>query len=87
MRKPATTSTNGAVDNTGRHGVAIALSEAAQAAFLAWVPISSRLASARLKGTTVSLTVAAVYAPTLDAAEEAKDSFKMQSTKFLQETC
>ncbi len=30
------------VDNTGRQGGAIALSEAAQAALLAWVPISSR---------------------------------------------
>ncbi len=66
---------NGVVDNTGRHGVAIALSEAAQAAHLAWVPISSRLASARLNGATVNLTVIAVYAPTLDAAEETKDSF------------
>ncbi len=66
---------SGVVDNTGRHGVAIALSEAAQAALLAWVPISSRLASARLKGTTMNLTVVAVYAPTLDAAEEVKDSF------------
>ncbi len=45
------------------------------AAFLAWVAISSRLASARLKGTTVNLTVIAVYAPKLDATEEAKDSF------------
>ncbi len=87
MRKPATTSTSEAVDNTERHGVVIALSEATQAAFLAWVPISSRLASARLKGAAVNLTVAAVYAPTLDAAEGAKDSFKMRSTKFLQETC
>ncbi len=37
--------------------------------------VSSRLASARLKGMTVNLTVIAVYAPTLDAAEETKDSF------------
>ncbi len=48
---------SGVVDNTGRYGVAISLSEAAQAAHLACVPNSSRLASARLKGTTVSLTV------------------------------
>ncbi len=66
---------SGVVDNTGRHVVAIALSEAAQAALLAWVPISSRIACARLKGTTVNLTVIAVYASTLDAAEETKDSF------------
>ncbi len=64
-----------AVGNSGRHGLAIALSEAAQAALFAWVPISPRLASARLKGTTVNLTVIAVYAPTLGAAEEVKDSF------------
>ncbi len=47
------------VDDTGRHSAAIALSEAAQAALLAWVPISYSLASAR----------------TLDADEETKDSF------------
>ncbi len=37
---------SGVVDNTGRHGVAIALSEAAQTALLTWALISSRLASA-----------------------------------------
>ncbi len=47
---------SGVADNTGRRGVAIALSEAAQAALLAWVQIPPRLASARLKGTTVNLT-------------------------------
>ncbi len=51
---------SGLVDNTGRHRVAIAISEAAQAVLLAWVPISPRLASTRLKGTTVNLTVVAV---------------------------
>ncbi len=40
-----------------------------------WVPISTRLASAQLKGTTVNLNFVADYAPTLGAAEEAKDSF------------
>ncbi len=39
---------SGVVDNTGRHGVIIALSEAAQVALLAWVPISPHLAGARL---------------------------------------
>ncbi len=62
------------VDNTGRHGVMIPFSKAAQAALLPWLPISSRLASARLKGTTANLTAIAAYAPTLDATEEAKDS-------------
>ncbi len=44
-------------------------------ALLPSVPISSRLARARLMGTTVNLTVIAVYALTLDAAEDTKDSF------------
>ncbi len=44
---------SGVVDNTGRHGVAIALSEVAYAALLACVPITPRLAKARMKGTTV----------------------------------
>ncbi len=66
---------SGVVENTGRHGVAIALSEATQAALLSRVPISSRPASARLKGTTVNLTEIVVYASTLDAAEETKFAF------------
>ncbi len=48
MRKSIHLYHSGIVDNTGRHGVIIALSEAAQVALLAWVPISPRLASARL---------------------------------------
>ncbi len=55
--------------------MAIALSEAAQSALLVWVPISSRLFSARLKGTTVNLTVVAVHASTLDEAEDKIYSF------------
>ncbi len=39
---------SGVVDNSERNGVAIAFSEAAQAALLTWVSISSCLASARL---------------------------------------
>ncbi len=50
----------GVVDNTGKHGVAIADSEAAQATLLAWVPISPRLASTLPNGTTMNLTVCAV---------------------------
>ncbi len=49
--------------------MAIALIEDAKAAFLAWVPILPLLASARLQGTTVNLTIVAVYAPTLNAAQ------------------
>ncbi len=64
---------SGVVDNTGRHGVAIAVSSLT--ALSLWVPISARLASARLKATTVNLTVVAVYAPTLNAAEKARGAF------------
>ncbi len=82
---------SGVVDSTGKHWVAIALSETAQAALLALVPILSRLASARLKGTTVNLSVIAVYASTFDAAEETKYSclitIRTQSAEFPQETC
>ncbi len=76
------------VDNIRWHGVAIALSEAAQAAQAAWVPNSPRLASALLKGMTVHLTVVAIYTLTLDATEEAKDSFydNLQNAEVSQET-
>ncbi len=37
--------------------------------------MSPRLVSARTKGAVANLTVIAVYAPTLNAEEEAKDSF------------
>ncbi len=63
------------MDNSVMHGVAIALSEAAQAALLAWVPISPRPASNYMKGAIMNLTVIAVYAPPLHAEEETKDSF------------
>ncbi len=53
----------GMIDKIGKHGIAIAISQAAQAALLAWVPISPRLASTRMKETEVNLTVIAVYAP------------------------
>ncbi len=61
--------------NTGRHGVAIALSKAAQAAILVWAPIPSRLSSTILKGATVSHNIVAVDDPKLDAEGEAKDCF------------
>ncbi len=48
---------SGVADITGRHGVAIAFSEAAQPALLAWESISLRRASAWLKGTTMNLIV------------------------------
>ncbi len=43
-----------------------------------------------MKGTIMNLTVIAVYAPTLDAEEEANDfmmTINVRSTEFPQETC
>ncbi len=51
---------SGVVDITERHSVALAPNEAAQAALLASMSILPRLASARLNGTTKSLTAVAV---------------------------
>ncbi len=58
---------SGVVDNSGRHDIAIAPSEATQVALLVKVPTSLFLASARLKGDTEDLIVVAAYAPTIDA--------------------
>ncbi len=63
------------VDNSGRHGVAIALSEAAQAAVLTWEPISPHLASAHMKRAVVNLKVIIICVLFPDAEEEAKDTF------------
>ncbi len=59
----------GSVYHSGRRHVAIALSEAAQPALLAWVPFSPHLASACLKGTIANLTVITVFSPALNAED------------------
>lgn len=66
---------SGVEDNSGLYGVAIALSPVAQAALLAWEPVSHRLAMVRLKGAVINVTVISVYTPTLNATEEEKDIF------------
>ncbi len=63
------------VDNSGNHSVAIALSEVAQAAVLAWEPISPHLPSACMKGAILDIKVIAVCVLFLDVEEEARDSF------------
>ncbi len=62
------------VDNSGRHGVAIALNEVAQAAVLMWAPISPHIASACVKRAIVDLKVIGVCVLFLDAEQEVKDS-------------
>lgn len=73
---------SGVTDNSGRHGVAIALAPEAQAALLGWEPISPRLARVRLRGAIANISVVAVYAPTLNAADVDKEQFyhKLQTT-------
>ena len=66
---------SGVSDNSGRHGVAVVLSEHANKALLAWSPISERIAKARLKGAITNISIVAVYAPTLDSEESLKDRF------------
>ncbi len=58
------------VNNWRRYDVVIALSEAAQLQLLVWVSISPRLASPRMKGVILNLTVISSYVPTLDDEEE-----------------
>ncbi len=62
------------VGNSGRHGIAIAPSEASQAEPLVWVPISPRLAGVRINGATVTITLF-------------MRTFKMLMTVIPQETC
>lgn len=66
---------SGVSDDSGRHGVAVALSANANAALLDWEPISERLARIRLKGSIFNITVIAVYAPTRDADDTTKNDF------------
>ncbi len=56
---------------------------AVQAASLLQVKISPRLASARMKGTIVILTVISVNSPTLDTEEEAEDSIYNENPKLV----
>uniref|UniRef100_A0A8C7YE94 Endonuclease/exonuclease/phosphatase domain-containing protein n=1 Tax=Oryzias sinensis TaxID=183150 RepID=A0A8C7YE94_9TELE len=62
-------------EEQGQQGVALAVSQHANAAMLSWEPISSRIAVARFKGHPLNLTVIAVYAPTLPSDRDLKDEF------------
>ncbi len=70
------------MDNSRRYGATFALYDAGQAALLAWVQTSPRLASARLKAGTVTPTVVAIFVPTLDEGEDA-DPFTTTSKTLL----
>ncbi|BHF78245.1 hypothetical protein SprV_0602135700 [Sparganum proliferum] len=68
---------SGPRDSSGRHGVAIALSQQADLA-LAWEPVNDRMAYVRLKGHFTNISIVAVYAPTSAAEQRDKEAFYSQ---------
>nr|VZI26909.1 unnamed protein product [Spirometra erinaceieuropaei] len=60
---------SGPRDSSGRHGVAIALSQQADLALRAWEPVNGRMAYVRLKGHFMNISIVSVYAST-SAAEQ-----------------
>ncbi|BHF80935.1 hypothetical protein SprV_0702406400 [Sparganum proliferum] len=69
---------SGPRDSSGRHGVAIALSQQADLALLAWEPVNDRMAYVRLKGHFTNIAIVAVYAPTSAAEQRDKEAFYSQ---------
>ncbi|BHF78953.1 hypothetical protein SprV_0602207000 [Sparganum proliferum] len=69
---------SGPRDSSGRHGVAIALSQQADLAPLAWEPVNDRMAYVRLKGHFTNISIVAVYAPTSAAEQRDKEAFCSQ---------
>ncbi|BHF75672.1 hypothetical protein SprV_0501876800 [Sparganum proliferum] len=69
---------SGPRDSSGQHGVAIALSQQADLALLAWEPVNDRMAYVRLKGHFTNISIVAVYAPTSAAEQRDKEAFCSQ---------
>ncbi|VDL98542.1 unnamed protein product [Schistocephalus solidus] len=65
-------------DFSGRHGVAIALSQQANRALHAWEPVNERMAYVRLKGYFKNICIVSVYAPTSAAEQHDKETFYSQ---------
>nr|VZI44739.1 unnamed protein product [Spirometra erinaceieuropaei] len=65
-------------DSSGRHGVAIALSQQADLALLAWEPVNDRIAYLRLKAHFTNISIVSVYAPTSAAELRDKEAFYSQ---------
>ncbi|BHF59147.1 hypothetical protein SprV_0100210300 [Sparganum proliferum] len=66
---------SGPRDSSGRHGVAIALSQQADVALLAWEPVNDRMAYVRLNGHFTNISIVSVYAPTSAAEQRDKEEF------------
>ncbi|PIK40142.1 putative craniofacial development protein 2-like [Apostichopus japonicus] len=69
---------SGREDGVHRSGVAIMLSKHAERALIEWRPVNDRIITARFYSNYIKVTIIHVYAPTLDATDEAKDSFYEQ---------
>ncbi|BHF85811.1 hypothetical protein SprV_1002898400 [Sparganum proliferum] len=69
---------SGPRDTSGQRGVAIALSQQADLALLAWEPVNDRMAYVRLKGHFTNISIVAVYAPTSAAEQRDKEEFYSQ---------
>ncbi|BHF75571.1 hypothetical protein SprV_0501866700 [Sparganum proliferum] len=69
---------SGPRDSSGRHGVAIALSQKADLALLAWEPVNDRMAYVRLKGHFTNISIVSMYAPTSAAEQRDKEAFYSQ---------
>ncbi|BHF57722.1 hypothetical protein SprV_0100066700 [Sparganum proliferum] len=69
---------SGSRDSSGRHGVAIALSQKADPALLAWEPVNDWMAYVRPKGHFTNISIVSVYAPTSAAEQRDKEAFYSQ---------
>ncbi|BHF82070.1 hypothetical protein SprV_0802520600 [Sparganum proliferum] len=69
---------SGPRNSSGRHGVAITLSQQADLALLAWEPVNDRMAYVRLKGHFTNISIVSVYAPTSAAEQRDKEEFYSQ---------
>lgn len=76
---------SGPNNNSGQHGVAIAIRDKIRKSLMSWSPISPRLASIRLRGKYVNISIVAVYAPTLSSSDEVKDDFYRDLKKTLKD--
>ncbi len=69
---------SGREDGIHREGVAIMMSKLAESALMEWRPVNERIITARYYSKFIKLTIIYIYAPTMDATEEAKDAFYEQ---------